>query len=158
MTDTTVLLAGIIWPRWPYEVLQHALRGGDFQLVLSPTVIEEALRTFNKKFPAYTQRFEALLEVGTYEEVPDPSAEEVLANQDLMRDMTDIPIALAAIKAQVDCLVSEDKDFTARDRSTDKLHKQLHVLLSGAFLRQVMGWTSEELEAIRHRDWSDLES
>ena len=29
MVDTTVL-AGIIWPRFPYEVLQHALRGRCF--------------------------------------------------------------------------------------------------------------------------------
>lgn len=30
------------------------------------------------------------------------------------------------------------------------------VLLAGTFLREVMGWTSEELEAIRHRTWDEV--
>jgi predicted nucleic acid-binding protein len=34
MVDANILIAGSVWPRWPYEVLQHALRG-DFGLVLS---------------------------------------------------------------------------------------------------------------------------
>jgi predicted nucleic acid-binding protein len=74
----------------------------------------------------------------------------------LVRDESDIPIALAAINAGVDYLVSEDKDFTARNETTAELYEQLEVLLSGTFLRQVMGWTSKELEEIRYREWSDL--
>lgn len=155
MVDTTVLLAGIVWPRWPYEVLQHALRD-DFQLALSEIVIEEALRKFREKFPRYTEGFEGLLKEVSYDEAPTSSAEEVQANRDLVRDITDVPIALAAIKAQVDYFVSQDKDFTERNETTAQLHEQLNVLLSGTFLREVMGWTSEELEAVRGRDWEDL--
>ena len=98
----------------------------------------------------------SLLRKPLYEEASSPSTDEIRANQDLMRDITDIPIALAAIKADVDYFVSEDKDFTARDDTTAKLHEQLDVLLSGTFLREAMDWTSEELEAIRGRNWSDL--
>jgi len=29
-------------------------------------------------------------------------------------------------------------------------------MLSGTFLREVMGWTSEQLKSIRHRKWSDI--
>jgi len=156
MVDTSVLLSGIVWPRWPYEVLQHSLRG-DFQLVLSQIIIREARRIFREKFPTYAQDFEDFLSECVYEEVSSPYADEVRANQDLMRDITDVPIALSAIKADVDYFVSEDKDFTARDETTARLHEQLNVLLSGTFLREVMGWTSEELEVIRGRKWSDLE-
>ena len=156
MVDTSVLLSGIVWPRWPYEVLQHSLRG-DFQLVLSQIIIREARRIFREKFPTYAQDFEDFLSEYVYEEAPSPSTDEVRANQDLMRDITDVPIALSAIKADVDYFVSEDKDFTARDETTARLHEQLNVLLSGTFLREVMGWTSEELEVIRGRKWSDLE-
>jgi hypothetical protein len=28
--------------------------------------------------------------------------------------------------------------------------------VSGTFLREAMGWTGEQLEAIRHRKWSDI--
>jgi predicted nucleic acid-binding protein len=155
MVDTTVLLAGTVWPRWPYEVLQHPLRG-DFQLVLSRTVIREAVRKFGEKFPLYAQDFEVFLIECGYTHIPEPSSQAVLAHRDLMRDITDIPIALAAINAGVDFFVSEDKDFTARDQTTAKLHQRLRVMLPGTFLRQVMGWTGQELEAIRHRTWSDL--
>jgi predicted nucleic acid-binding protein len=74
-----------------------------------------------------------------------------------VRDATDIPVALAAIDAKVDYLVSEDKDLTARDETTKQLRDKLAVLLSGTFLREVMGWSSDELEKIRHRSWRDLE-
>ncbi len=52
--------------------------------------------------------------------------------------------------------MSEDKDLTVRDETTAELRRHLKVLLSGTFLREVMGWTSEELESIRHRKWDDL--
>lgn len=73
-----------------------------------------------------------------------------------MRDITDVPVALAAIKAGVDHFVSEDKDFTSSDKTTEKLHRKLRVMLPGTFLREVMGWSSEELQAIRRREWADL--
>lgn len=155
MLDTTVLLSGIIWPRFPYEVLQHAL-SADFQAVLSPFLIRQARRKFAEKFPAHVSAFEEFLEDLAFEEVPDPSSHEVRENADLMRDITDIPVALAAINAGVDYLVSEDKDFTASHRTTEKLHQRLRVMLAGTFLREVMGWTSEDLAAIRRREWTDL--
>ena len=43
MVDANILIAGVVWPRWPYEVLRHALRG-DFRLVLSEYVIQQARR------------------------------------------------------------------------------------------------------------------
>lgn len=156
MVDTTVLVAGTVWPRWPYEVLQHALRG-DFRLLLSTTTLEESRRTIGKKFPAYNNDFETFLKTSSYQEVPDPSVQEVRANLDLMGDKTDIPIALAGILSQVDWFVSEDKDFTKRTVANSNLHARLNIILSGTFLREVMGWTSEELERIRKRTWEEVE-
>ena len=79
-----------------------------------------------------------------------------MANQKLVRDLTDVAVALAAISAKVDYLISEDKDFTVQDESTAEIRKHVKVMLSGTFLREVMGWTSDELDAIRHRKWSDI--
>lgn len=152
MVDATVLIAGSAFPRWPFEVLQHALRG-DFRLVLCPLVIAQARRHLQKDFPAFVDQFEAFLADVEYEEVPDPSPDEVLQHRQLVRDADDIPIALAAIYAQVDYLVSEDKDFTIQDESTAELRSHLRPILSGTFLREGMGWSSEELEAVRHRQW-----
>lgn len=80
----------------------------------------------------------------------------MLQHKHLVRDETDVPIALAAVRAGVDYLVSEDKDLTTQDATTAKLRQRLVVMLSGTFLRQVMGWSSEQLERIRHRTWRDL--
>ncbi|MHB8626610.1 MAG: hypothetical protein ACYDBJ_01275 [Aggregatilineales bacterium] len=66
-----------------------------------------------------------------------------------MRDPNDIPLALAAITAQVDFFVTQDKDFTDRTPENENLHRRLVVILPGTFLRIHMGWTSEQLEAIR---------
>lgn len=78
-------------------------------------------------------------------------------NRHLVRDLDDVAIALVAIIAKVDYLVSEDKDLTVQDQTTAELRKQVKVVVSGTFLREVMGWTSEQLEAIRHRKWSDIQ-
>lgn len=87
----------------------------------------------------------------------DPSSDEVAQYHTLVRDETDIPVVLAAINAGVDYLVSEDKDLTTKDVTTQELRKRLTVLLSGTFLRQVLDWTSEELEEIRGRKWNDMQ-
>ena len=152
MVDTTVLLAGIIWPRFPYEVLQHALRG-DFQLVLCPFVLTEAHRKFHEIFPGFTDDFAEFLVDVPYERVSDPISSSVLANQQLMRDITDVPIALAAINAEVDYFVSDDKDFTAPDQP---IHRILSILQTGTFLNEVMGRSREELTRIKRRTWADI--
>jgi len=125
--------------------------------VLSPYVIRQAYRNLSKRFPEHLERFEEFLSQANFELVPDPTPEEVAQHKGLVRDESDIPIALAALNAGVDYLVSEDKDFTARNETIARLHGQLQVLLSGTFHRQVMGWTIKELEEIRYREWSDLE-
>lgn len=155
MLDTSVLVSGIVWPRWPHAVLQHALHG-DFRLVLAPIIIDEATRVFQKRFPRHLPTYLDYLKACAYEEAADPKREAVLAHRGLMRDITDVPIAVAAIQAGVDCFVSEDKDFTERNDSSQELHRQLQILLSGTFLREMMGWRGNELEALRGRTWQDM--
>ncbi len=52
MTDANVLLAGNAFPRWPYEVLQHAI-DGDFKLVLCPLIVKQAREHLEERFPAH---------------------------------------------------------------------------------------------------------
>jgi predicted nucleic acid-binding protein len=153
--DANVLLSGNAFPRWSFEVLQHATEG-DFRLVLCPLVIHQARKHLQRLFPKSLPRFEKFLRETEHELVPDPTPEAIDANQKLVRDLSDVAIALAAIGAGVDYILSEDKDLTTQDETTAELRRHLKVLLSGTFLREVMGWTSEELETIRHRQWSDM--
>ena len=155
MVDANILIAGTVWPRWPYEVLQHAL-AGDFRLVLSQYIIKQALMGMNRRFLAYVDQFEQLLQASRYELAPEPTSEQIYQNKDLVRDVTDIPIALAAINAEVNYLVSEDKDLTVQNQSTQQLRERLQAVISGTFLREAMGWTSQDLEKVRGRTWRDL--
>jgi predicted nucleic acid-binding protein len=156
MVDATILVAGSCWPRRPYEILRASI-AGEFQLVLCPYVVEQVRRVVRARFPAYVERLEGFLSLARFELVPDPSPKEVMDSQGLVRDRSDIPIVLAALNAKADYLISEDKDMTTRDATTTVLRQKLTVLLSGTFLREVMGWSSERLASIRHRSWKDLE-
>ena len=151
MVDANVLVAGTGWPRWPYALLQHAVVG-DFQLVLTPYIITEARRNLQRIDPTILPDFEDFLYLSTYEEIANPSLEIVTAHQGVVRDLDDIPVAVAALTAKVDCLISSDKDLT----ESDELKQHVPVLLPAVFLREHMGWTSEELEAIRHRTWGEM--
>jgi predicted nucleic acid-binding protein len=156
MVDANILIAGSVWPRWSYEVLQHALRG-DFQLVLSDYIIQPACTHIHARFTAYSDQFDDLLQACRYELVADPTREQIAQHIDLVRDPSDVPIALSAMHAEVDYLVSEDKDLTVQDDTTTRLRRELNVMISGTFLREVMGWSSENLERIRHRTWRDIQ-
>ena len=105
MVDANILVAGTGWPRFPYEVLQHAVRG-DFTLVLSSIIIEEAHRHIARLIPNAVGLFEVFLLESGYELVADPTLDEVAENAQLVRDLKDVPIALAAIHAHIDFLVT----------------------------------------------------
>ena len=156
LLDANVLLSAVVFPRWPWEILRHAVRG-DFQLVLCPYVIRQARRRIAQRFPEFLAAFDEFLIRCPYELAPDPSPEDVQNHAGLVRDVTDVPVALVAIRAGVDYLVSEDKDLTEVDETTVELRRYIHPLISGTFLRQVMGWSHEELEAVRGRTWDEVE-
>ena len=155
--DANVLIAGTVFPRWPYEVLQHAL-AGDFTLVLSPIVIQEARRRISTSFPGFEGEFEQFLQTIEYEEAPVPNISEVKENSRLVRDEKDIPIALSISKANVDYFVTYDRDFTDEDETTREVRAVIPgIMLPPVFLREVMEWTSEELEQLRNRTWAEVE-
>lgn len=154
--DTNVFFAGLTYPRWPYEILRYG-ETEEIEIILCPLVICEIEKNIAKKFPSFFEEVKLFINTGNFKKVANPSKKEIEKHHDLVRDKKDIPIALAAIKAKVDFLVSSDKDLTARDHTTEKLRKYIKPILPGTFLKEVMKWTSEELEAIRYRKWKDLE-
>lgn len=154
--DTNVLISGVLWPRWPYEVLQHAKRG-EIELVLPEVVIFEARRRIGRAFPESTEKLEYLLPAIAYELIPSPDAKAASAAAGLVRQPEDIYVALSVISAGVDYFVTYDRDFTDDHPSTARVRAAIPgICLPPVFLRDVMGWTSEQLETIRHRTWDDL--
>lgn len=152
MLDANIFFAASIWPRFPYEVLRHSA-AQDYQLIVSPYVLAEARRTIAKVDKKALTRLEIFLVASQYEAVANPTQAEIDDNLKLVRDVRDVPIALAAINAQVDYLVTQDKDLTD---PAEPIHQKLNILLPGTFLREHLGWSSEALEAIRKRTWADM--
>ncbi len=150
--DANVLIAGTVWPRWPHEVLRAAL-GRHFDLVLPEQVVEEARRHLTAQQQA---ALSYLLDHTPHERLPIPPRAEVLAARDLVRHDPDVPIALALLTAGIDIFVTNDRDFTDADAVAGRFSRQVRVMLPAVFLRDVLGWSSEALEAIRSRTWDDL--
>ena len=150
IVDANILNAGVVWRRWPHEVLRHALQG-DFRLVLCQQVIDEAVERLAEYFPTNQRQLTRWLAIVDYELAPEPSPKQIARNASLLPDPDDVPIALAAINAKVDYFVSEDKHFTLRTPQTEPFHQSVRVMLSGTFLREVMGWTGKQLDAAKKR-------
>lgn len=158
--DANVLIRGITFPRYPYEVLRRAAQN-KIILVISPSVLADARHYLTALFPAHLPKLDALLAIAAVEIVADPAAEEVSAHRNLVRDVRDVPMVLAAAKAHVDYLVSTDADLTDMDESTQALRTMIvpgKVLKVGVFLNQVIGWSHDDLEAISRRQWREIQS
>jgi hypothetical protein len=151
--DANVLIAGTRLPRWPFEAMRAAL-GGLFDLVLPAQVVAEARR--HLPFPLQQAALDAFLAGSRYEELPMPPNEVVSANLDLVRSAKDVPIALALLDGEVDIFVTNDRDFTAPGATAERLNSRVRILLVPLFLRDVLSWSPESLEAIRNRHWDDL--
>jgi predicted nucleic acid-binding protein len=152
--DSNIIIAGVLKPRWFFEFLGHAIRG-DFQLVLAPQTVAEVLTWVKVKGGYRRSAVEFFLAACRFELAPAPSTEEVQANADLVRDVTDAPVALSAIKARPDYLVTNDEDFLAEKTVAALKEQGVQVMRVGTFLAEVMGWGSRELEAIRLREWAE---
>ena len=145
--DANILIRGVTLPRFPYEVLRHAARK-EIVAIVCPLVLDSVRLYVKERFPDYQGALEALLELLDLEIAPDPPLEEVVAHPGLVRDPKDIPVALAAIAAGAEYLVSTDQDLTDVDDTTAELRRHLKPVSVGAFLNQVMGWSHESLSAM----------
>ena len=148
-----MLIAGIRLPRWPFEVMRAAARGM-FALALPEQVVVEARR----HLPGQTRSaaLDAFLTASRYAKFPMPAPERVTANLDLVSSAKDAPIAIALLDGNVDIFVTNDRDSTAPGATADRLNDRVRIMLAAVFLRDVLGWSSESLEAIRARRWEDL--
>ena len=151
--DANVLIAGVRLPRWPHEVMRAALRGY-FDLVLPEQVIAEARR--HLETPAQAEVLDFFLASSGYEELAMPPADLVRQHSDQVRSEKDVPIALTLLASNVDIFVTNDRDFTDPDATAQRFRDRVRVMLPAVFLREVLGWRAEDLEAIRNRTWQDI--
>lgn len=122
-------------------------------LVLPQQVVAEALSHLDSPRGALLQEF---LDGSSYRELPMPKEGIVRQNRDLVRSEKDIPIAIALLDGEVDIFVTNDRDFTDLGATTERFRRRVRVMLNAVFLRDVLGWSSEQREAIRARTWSEI--
>ena len=111
LIDTNVLISAALNPSGiPAQAYIKAASYPNHGLICEQNV-DEMKRIFNKKFPAKLAALDKFLSIAllTLELVPVPIEENT--SEDLLRDVNDRPILRAAIKAQVDVLLTGDKDF-----------------------------------------------
>lgn len=108
MLDANILIAAFVRPRGSYALLEAA-RAGRLKLVLCPYVVKEAWRMISRAFRGRAEGFERLLE--ETEMAPDADPAEIARNAGLVSDPADIPVALAALAAGVEYLVTSDRRF-----------------------------------------------
>jgi putative PIN family toxin of toxin-antitoxin system len=79
--------------------------------VICEQSIEELRRVFNRKFPDKIEVFETFVAtaLAVVEVIPVPPTP--VADEDKIRDADDRPILRAAVRSDVDVLISGDKDF-----------------------------------------------
>ena len=111
LIDTNVLISAALNPFGvPYQAYIKAASYPNRGLICEQNV-DELKRVFNKKFPHRISALDRFLALAllTLELIPVPTDE--LSVEAQIRDMADRPILRAAIEAEVDVLLTGDKDF-----------------------------------------------
>lgn len=111
LIDTNILISAALRPAGtPYEAYLKAVTYPNRGMVCEQS-IDELHRVWNRKFPTRISALEAFLSRAllTLELIPTPDADVEQEKQ--IRDVNDRPILRAAINADVDVLLTGDKDF-----------------------------------------------
>lgn len=107
--DSSALIAGAISETGAAHVLLQLGESEDVLLTISEMVVVESDRSIAKKSPRNLNDLRSLIKTANLRIVGDPSNEEVEANIYLISDPNDVPILLAAMKANVDYLATHNR-------------------------------------------------
>jgi len=157
--DANILIRGITFPRYPYEILRLAA-SHVIALVVSPSVLADVRRYLSLLFPEHLAKLDGFLATALTETIADPTPDQVASHRDLVRDFKDVPVVMAAAAAGVDFLLYTDADLTDVNETTETLRQFIapgKVMKPGAFLSEVYGWSHQDLDAISRRQWRDIE-
>lgn len=157
LADSNIYVAGVLFPRVFYEVLQHAAKG-DIELVISPYIIQEVTRNLARWLPekSFLERLSDLLLAIEPIWIENPYPRELKRHRNLVASAKDLPIALAAVNAKVAYLITNDKVFHQAAAIKGLKRRGVTVITAEQFLRKAMGWEESDLHAIRERKWNDL--
>jgi len=109
MIDTNVIVSAILFPNSQLSELVEKVTD-KYTLVLCSHIIEELHELFNRKFKGKAKILEKFLHKLSYELFYTPT-EINKSKFPAVRDKEDLPIIVSAITADVDLIITGDKDF-----------------------------------------------
>ena len=111
--DTNVLISTSLFPgSVPAQAYFKAV-APPYTAVVCDYSIDELHRVYNRKFKNKLHSLESFLFLlfRTVKIIDTPSEEEAVESEAVIRDLDDRPILRAALKSEVDILITGDKDF-----------------------------------------------
>ena len=107
--DSSALFAGIISSTGAARALLLLAESDQITVTLSEQVVAETERAIARKVPQALADLRAAILASKAQIVNDPAPAEVRANLHLISHSADVPILLAAMKANVDYLVTHNR-------------------------------------------------
>ena len=111
--------SNVLFPAWFYlngvcaKAFNKAVNDKNFSVVVCTYTLEEFLRNCNKKFPLEMPKIQKFLyyALKKIELIRTPLESEKVTEEEFIRDIDDRAILRAAIAADVDIIITGDKDF-----------------------------------------------
>ncbi|MFQ6015048.1 MAG: putative toxin-antitoxin system toxin component, PIN family [Anaerolineae bacterium] len=104
--DSSALFAGVVSPSGAGRVLLLLAEAGRLTVTVSEQVVAETERAVARKVPKALSYYREALRSTRPRMVHNPSPEEIEAHRDIIAYPADVPIVVAAMKAEVDYLVT----------------------------------------------------
>lgn len=110
LLDTNILISFLLFPS---SITQEVIIdiACHHTIVLCSYVIEELRDVCQKKFPTKCHAIETFLKKANYEYIETPTLDSGTYLDLSIRDPFDLPILITALDAEVDILLTGDKDF-----------------------------------------------
>jgi predicted nucleic acid-binding protein len=137
--DSSALFAGVASTTGAAHALLALAEAGLITLTVSEQVIAETERSLARKVPAALPAYRQALRSLGLRIVRDPAPEAILAHQDWMAHLADVPILVAAMQAGVAYLVTLNRRHFIDDPAV-AVHSRLLIAVPG----DALAWVREE--------------
>ena len=118
MIDTNIIISAWLKPEGRIANLLKQLVA-KHEICICTFSIEELQRVVERKFPQRRETLDTFLQEFSFELLYTPTA--LPENMPAIRDENDYPILVSAMAADVDILLTGDKDFTVVDLERPKI-------------------------------------
>jgi predicted nucleic acid-binding protein len=141
--DSSVFVAGVISSTGAARALLLLAAGDQLDITISEQVVAETERSITKKAARALPYYRTAVKRNKLRIISDPLEDELDQYEDIISDPTDIPIVVAAMKAQVDYLVTLNRRHFIDDPQV-AVRSGLRIGTPG----DALAWVRQELAQI----------